>query len=124
MARLLDLASVGQSYSNQECVCSILARSVESAEKNKQKLQESCGAVARIGDLLSSPSYKVQVAALNWLSKLTFQNDSVSRTIVRTTPGRTSPTSTALVESYRCSNKQQPQDLPNCRTQFRTFSLR
>lgn len=95
VSRLLDLASIGQSYSNQECVCSILARSLESSEKEKQTLQSSCGAISRIGDLLSSPSYKVQVAALNWLSNITFQNGTVSRIIVTTTPGKTSPTSAA-----------------------------
>ena len=87
ISRFLELAASNcpSNFSNQEAICNLLAKSIESEEK--QKILASCGAVLTIGDLLSSPAYKVQVAALNWLAKISHQNGEVSRVVVTTTPG-------------------------------------
>lgn len=87
--RLLELPmiqspSLSISYSIQECVFNILSKSLEPPCKEKQCLLKCKNAIPLVADSLSTLSCKVKLAALDFLARVTYQNDEVSRTVVIT----------------------------------------
>lgn len=82
----LQLPSVITSYSIQECVFNILSKSLEPTSKERQCLLKSKNAIPLVANSLSSPACKVKLAALEFLARVTYQNDEVSRTVVITPP--------------------------------------
>ena len=87
----LQLPSVVTTYSIQECVFNILSKSLESTSKERQCLLKSKNAIPLVANSLSSPACKVKLAALDFLARVTYQNDEVSRTVVITPPSVAKP---------------------------------
>lgn len=85
----LQLPSVVTTYSIQECVFNILSKSLEKTSKERQCLLKSKNAIPLVANSLSSPACKVKLAALDFLARVTYQNDEVSRTVVITAPSVT-----------------------------------
>ena len=84
--KLLALsAPLSQPYANQQAVCSIFALTIQEYG-DRQRSLSACGAIPVVADLVMSNSFNVQVAALDLLSKMTYNNMEVSKIVVTTIP--------------------------------------
>lgn len=96
LERLLSLASPPPSlsssasqnnnpYPNQEAVCLMLSHSIMEYP-DRQRSLSSMGIIPILADLIMSPCYFVQIAALQLLANMTFNNMEVSKIVVTTIP--------------------------------------
>ncbi|CAG2116866.1 unnamed protein product, partial [Medioppia subpectinata] len=73
---LLSLAANNQSFVNKECIANIMASCCQTQQQ--QNILSNYGSIGIIGNLLVNNVLKVQMAALNWLSQICYQNETVS----------------------------------------------
>ena len=79
---LLDLATHSSNWRVQECIANILANSCQTNEHQLNLCQH--GAIQAIAHLLLSSAYKVKIPTLNLLSRLCYQNETVSSMVMKT----------------------------------------
>ena len=77
---LLDLATSSDNWRVQECIANILANSCQNNEQQINLCQH--GAVEAIAYLLLAPAYKVKIPTLHLLSRLCYQNQTVSSMVM------------------------------------------